>query len=74
MWIWPCIPSYGRSFDRCRVAEEDGKLSNNEMVAVMRRRMRRGLERPRDTGLFRLLDALVLCGKRTYHASPLPFY
>ncbi|KAL6740129.1 hypothetical protein Aduo_013515 [Ancylostoma duodenale] len=52
----------------------DGKLSNNEMVAVMRRRMRRGLERPRDTGLFRLLDALVLCGKRTYHASPLPFY
>ncbi|KAK6747790.1 hypothetical protein RB195_000779 [Necator americanus] len=52
----------------------DGKLSNNEMVAVMRRRMRRGLERPRDTGLFRLLDALTVCGKRAYHASPLPFY
>ncbi|WKY03671.1 hypothetical protein Q1695_004989 [Nippostrongylus brasiliensis] len=49
----------------------DGKLSNNEMVAVMRRRMRRGLERPRDTGLFRLLDALTICGVRAYHASPL---
>ncbi|KHJ91700.1 hypothetical protein OESDEN_08427 [Oesophagostomum dentatum] len=52
----------------------DGKLSNNEMVAVMRRRMRRGMERPRDTGLIRLFDALVICGKRAYHASPLPFY
>ncbi|CAJ0604109.1 unnamed protein product [Cylicocyclus nassatus] len=52
----------------------DGKLSNNEMVAVMRRRMRRGLEHPRDTGLFRLVDAMLICGKRSYHASPLPFY
>ncbi|KJH51034.1 EF hand [Dictyocaulus viviparus] len=48
----------------------DGKLSNNEMVSVMRRRMRRGLERPRDTGLFRLMDALYVCGKRSYRASP----
>ncbi|KAE9421514.1 hypothetical protein Angca_004781, partial [Angiostrongylus cantonensis] len=48
----------------------DGKLSNSEMVAVMRRRMRRGLERPRDTGLFRLLDALSICSKRAYQASP----
>uniref|UniRef100_A0A1I7TE60 Calcium uptake protein 1 homolog, mitochondrial n=1 Tax=Caenorhabditis tropicalis TaxID=1561998 RepID=A0A1I7TE60_9PELO len=52
----------------------DGKLSHEEMVAVMRRRMRRGLERPRDTGLFRLFDAVLECGKRAYHASPLPFY
>uniref|UniRef100_A0A1I7WMI6 EF-hand domain-containing protein n=1 Tax=Heterorhabditis bacteriophora TaxID=37862 RepID=A0A1I7WMI6_HETBA len=51
----------------------DGCLSNDEMIAVMRRRMRRGLERPRDTGLFRLVDALTLCGKRAYHASPFPF-
>ncbi|CAB3409980.1 unnamed protein product [Caenorhabditis bovis] len=52
----------------------DGKLSHEEMVSVMRRRMRRGLERPRDTGLFRLFDAILECGKRAYHASPLPFY
>ncbi|XGW27855.1 hypothetical protein V3C99_008003, partial [Haemonchus contortus] len=51
----------------------DGKLSNNEMIAVMRRRMRRGLERPRDTGLFRLVDALAVCGLRAYQASPLAF-
>ncbi|KAK5972384.1 Calcium uptake protein 1 mitochondrial [Trichostrongylus colubriformis] len=51
----------------------DGKLSNNEMIAVMRRRMRRGLERPRDTGLFRLVDALRVCSLRAYHASPLSF-
>ncbi|KAJ1358950.1 Calcium uptake protein 1, mitochondrial [Parelaphostrongylus tenuis] len=48
----------------------DGKLSNNELIAVMRRRMRRGLETPRDTGLIRLLDALATCGKRAYQASP----
>lgn len=52
----------------------DGKLSHEEMVSVMRRRMRRGLERPRDTGLFRLFDAVLECSKRAYHASPLPFY
>ncbi|PIO53578.1 hypothetical protein TELCIR_25081 [Teladorsagia circumcincta] len=51
----------------------DGKLSNNEMIAVMRRRMRRGLERPRDTGLFRLFDALAVCSMRAYRASPLYF-
>ncbi|VDP16284.1 unnamed protein product [Heligmosomoides polygyrus] len=51
----------------------DGKLSNNEMMAVMRRRMRRGLERPRDTGLFRLVDALAVCGVRAFNASPLSF-
>ncbi|CAD6192737.1 unnamed protein product [Caenorhabditis auriculariae] len=52
----------------------DGSLSHEEMISVMRRRTRRGLERPRDTGLFRLVDAAVECSKRAYHASPLPFY
>ncbi|CAI4222118.1 unnamed protein product [Auanema sp. JU1783] len=52
---------------------QDGKLSNDEMIAVMRRRLRRGLERPKDTGLFRLFDGLQNCTKRALQASSFPF-
>uniref|UniRef100_A0A914W3Y7 EF-hand domain-containing protein n=1 Tax=Plectus sambesii TaxID=2011161 RepID=A0A914W3Y7_9BILA len=40
----------------------DGELSNKEFVSVMKRRLMRGLERPKDTGLIRLLDAFWTCG------------
>ncbi|CAJ0564710.1 unnamed protein product, partial [Mesorhabditis spiculigera] len=52
----------------------DGKLSNREFVAVMRRRMRRGLEHPRDTGVFRLAEAVVECSRRAIFDAPLPLY
>ncbi|KAF8372456.1 micu-1, partial [Pristionchus pacificus] len=42
----------------------DGRLSNDEFVAVVRRRLQRGLERPRDTGLFRFIEATVECTKK----------
>ncbi|GMT25072.1 hypothetical protein PFISCL1PPCAC_16369, partial [Pristionchus fissidentatus] len=42
----------------------DGKLSNDEFVAVVRRRLQRGLERPRDTGLFRFIEAAAECTKK----------
>ncbi|GMR48333.1 hypothetical protein PMAYCL1PPCAC_18528, partial [Pristionchus mayeri] len=42
----------------------DGRLSNNEFVAVVRRRLQRGLERPRDTGLFRFIEATAECAKK----------
>lgn len=42
----------------------DGELSHKEFVAVMKKRMQRGLEKPKDTGFFRILDAGWECGKR----------
>lgn len=42
---------------------DDGELSNREFVAVMKRRMMRGLEKPKDTGLLKLLDAMWHCAK-----------
>lgn len=44
-------------------ASDDGELSNKEFVAVMKRRMMRGLEKPKDTGLVKLLDAMWRCAK-----------
>lgn len=47
--------------------DEDGNgtLSNKEFVAVMKRRLMRGLEKPKDTGLFRLLEAAWQCALKT---------
>lgn len=45
-------------------SNSDGRLSNDEFVAVVRRRLQRGLERPRDTGLFRFLEATAECTKK----------
>ncbi|CAJ0570640.1 unnamed protein product, partial [Mesorhabditis spiculigera] len=50
----------------------DGKLSNREFVAVMRRRMRRGLEHPRDTGVFRLAEAVLECSRRAWSNCDTP--
>lgn len=40
----------------------DGELSNKEFVSVMKRRVMRGLEKPKDTGLIKLLNAVWKCG------------
>ena len=42
---------------------DDGELSNREFVSVMKRRMMRGLEKPKDTGFVKLLDAMWKCAK-----------
>jgi len=39
----------------------DGELSNKEFVSVMKRRSMRGLEKPKDTGFVKLLNAMVKC-------------
>lgn len=41
----------------------DAELSHKEFVLIMKRRMQRGLEKPKDTGLIRLADAIIECGK-----------
>jgi len=42
----------------------DGQLSQREFVGIMRRRMQRGLDQPKDTGFVRFLDAALRCGKK----------
>ena len=43
----------------------DGALSNKEFVAVMKNKLKRGLEKPKDTGLFNFLSAVTKCAKLT---------
>lgn len=42
---------------------EDGQLSNKEFVSVMKRRLMRGLERPKDTGFTKLINSVWTCTK-----------
>ncbi|CAD5214046.1 unnamed protein product [Bursaphelenchus xylophilus] len=44
----------------------DGMLSQNEFVAVMKKRMNRGLQQPKDTGLIRLFEAVLTCSKERF--------
>ena len=43
----------------------DGKLSNKEFVSVMKQRAMRGLEKPKDTGIGKILSAVTKCAKET---------
>ena len=39
----------------------DGELSNKEFVSVMKRRMMRGLEKHKDTGIVKLFSSMITC-------------
>ncbi|XP_033740725.1 calcium uptake protein 1, mitochondrial-like isoform X3 [Pecten maximus] len=41
----------------------DGQLSNREFVSVMKQRVMRGLEKPKDTGFIKLINATWKCTK-----------
>ncbi|XP_017883472.1 calcium uptake protein 1 homolog, mitochondrial-like isoform X2 [Ceratina calcarata] len=45
----------------------DGQLSNKEFVAVMKNRVLRGLEKPKDTGFVKLIESVVKCLKLSYN-------
>ncbi|GLH08402.1 Calcium uptake protein 1 homolog, mitochondrial [Gryllus bimaculatus] len=47
------------------IDQEDGQLSNREFVAVMKNRLLRGLEKPKDTGFVKLIQSVVKCAKET---------
>ncbi|KAG7200317.1 hypothetical protein KM043_017780 [Ampulex compressa] len=47
----------------------DGQLSNREFVAVMKNRVLRGLEKPKDTGFVKLIESLLKCVKNSYNVS-----
>ncbi|KAL2731866.1 hypothetical protein V1478_004554 [Vespula squamosa] len=44
----------------------DGQLSNREFVAVMKNRVLRGLEKPKDTGFVKLVQSVIKCAKNSY--------
>nr|XP_022901870.1 calcium uptake protein 1 homolog, mitochondrial isoform X2 [Onthophagus taurus] len=41
----------------------DGQLSNREFIAVMKNRLMRGLEKPKDTGFIKFMHSAVKCAK-----------
>ncbi|XP_066251184.1 calcium uptake protein 1 homolog, mitochondrial-like isoform X2 [Euwallacea similis] len=41
----------------------DGQLSNKEFIAVMKNRVHRGLEKPKDTGLVKFLQNVIKCAR-----------
>lgn len=43
----------------------DNQLSNREFIAVMKNRLMRGLEKPKDTGFVKLLHSIMKCAKET---------
>jgi len=45
---------------------DDGELSNKEFVSVMKRRIMRGLEKPKEIGIVRLFDSMWKCAKQQY--------
>ncbi|CAD6225404.1 GSCOCG00005662001-RA-CDS [Cotesia congregata] len=52
----------------------DGQLSNREFVAVMKNRVLRGLEKPKDTGFVKLMQSMMKCAKNNIfmeHSKPL---
>uniref|UniRef100_A0A0A9YGL3 EF-hand domain-containing protein n=2 Tax=Lygus hesperus TaxID=30085 RepID=A0A0A9YGL3_LYGHE len=43
----------------------DGQLSNREFIAVMKNRLLRGLEKPKDTGFVKLIQSVIKCAKES---------
>ena len=43
----------------------DGQLSNKEFIAVMKNRLLRGLEKPKDTGFIKFMHSVIKCAKET---------
>ncbi|KAH8378002.1 hypothetical protein KR093_008448 [Drosophila rubida] len=43
----------------------DNQLSNREFVAVMKNRVQRGLEKPKDTGFLKMMRSMFKCAKET---------
>lgn len=43
----------------------DGQLSNREFVAVMKNRLLRGLEKPKDTGFVKFIQSIIKCAKES---------
>ncbi|XP_041032358.1 calcium uptake protein 1, mitochondrial isoform X2 [Carcharodon carcharias] len=52
-------------------SDGNGELSNREFISIMKQRLMRGLEKPKDTGFTRLMRAMWKCAQET--AWDLPY-
>ncbi|XP_034473289.1 calcium uptake protein 1 homolog, mitochondrial isoform X3 [Drosophila innubila] len=43
----------------------DNQLSNKEFISVMKNRVQRGLEKPKDTGFLKMMQSVFKCAKET---------
>lgn len=50
----------------------NGELSNKEFVSIMKQRLMRGLEKPKDMGFTRLVQAMWKCAQDTAWDFALP--
>lgn len=54
-------------YNECHICvPDDGELSNKEFVSVMKRRVMRGLDQPKDTGFVKLIDAVIKCATSSH--------
>lgn len=49
----------------CLLSSGNGELSNKEFIAIMKQRLMRGLEKPKDMGFTRLVRAMWKCAQDT---------
>ena len=47
----------------------DGRLSHEEFIQVMKKRWLRGLQNPKDTGFIKFLNSFYQCAKETITAK-----
>ncbi|KAH8282395.1 hypothetical protein KR054_007377 [Drosophila jambulina] len=45
--------------------KDDNQLSNKEFISVMKNRVQRGLEKPKDTGFLKMMRSVFKCAKET---------
>ena len=50
----------------------NGELSNKEFVSIMKQRLMRGLEKPKDMGFTRLMQAMWKCAQEAAWDFALP--
>jgi len=49
----------------CAPLLDDNQLSNKEFISVMKNRVQRGLEKPKDTGFLKMMRSVFKCAKET---------
>lgn len=59
------FPSSAALSPSCLSSLGNGELSNKEFIAIMKQRLMRGLEKPKDMGFTRLVRAMWKCAQDT---------
>lgn len=71
-WVWGAWRCVWVPVTSSLVPAGNGELSNKEFVAIMKQRLMRGLEKPKDMGFTRLMRAMWKCAQETAWDFTLP--